>query len=130
MVVSQAVLERVVDLRGTYETLRGWLKPGGVMSHQIDFKAHGTATSWDGHWAYSGFIWKLYVGGRPYLPNRQPQSPHIKYLEHFDFRILCDLKVKSQSSVARSRLAPRFNHLSDDELTTSGAFIQAVCRKS
>jgi hypothetical protein len=61
MVFSQAVFEHVVDLRGTYEALRRWLKPGGVMSHQIDFKAHGTAKRWDGHWAYSDFIWKLLV---------------------------------------------------------------------
>ena len=49
LVYSQAVLEHVVDLDPTYDALRRWLKPGGFMSHQIDFRSHGLAPEWNGH---------------------------------------------------------------------------------
>ena len=129
MVFSQAVFEHVEDLRNTYEALRLWLKPGGVMSHQIDFKSHKTANTWDGHWTYSDFTWKLVKGTRTYLINRQPHSAHVDALEELDFDILADIKVESAADITRSQLSTRFKHLSDDDLTTSGAFIQSVCSK-
>jgi hypothetical protein len=129
-VFSQAVLEHVGDLSGTYKALRSWLKPGGVMSHEIDFKSHRTARKWNGHWTYSDLLWKLVVGRRSYLLNREPYSVHIKLLDRLGFRVVCKLKSKSESGISRSQLAPRFRHLSDDDLTTSDAFIQAVCEKT
>ena len=73
-IFSQAVFEHVDDLENTYNTLHLWLKPGGLMSHQIDFKSHGTAELWNGHWQYSDWIWKMIRGRRPYLINREPYS--------------------------------------------------------
>ena len=55
MVLSQAVLEHVDDLAHAYQKMYDWLKPGGVMSHVIDFRCHHTARSWNGHWTYSDF---------------------------------------------------------------------------
>ena len=43
MILSQAVMEHVEHLEQTYEAMRHWLKPGGLASHAIDFKSHGTA---------------------------------------------------------------------------------------
>ena len=59
VIVSHAVLEHVVDLESTYRALSLWLKPGGMMSHQIDFTAHGTAEKWNGYRAYPEFLWKI-----------------------------------------------------------------------
>lgn len=126
MIYSQAVLEHVDDLAHTYEALYRWLKPGGFMSHDIDFRCHGTAKDWNGHWAYSDFAWRLIKGKRPYLLNRQPHSTHIDLLRKFGFEVVCDIKTKDTSRIQRKHLASRFKNMSYDDLTTSDAFIQAV----
>lgn len=126
MIYSQAVLEHVDDLRNTYKSMHLWLKPTGYISHQIDFKSHGTADEWNGHWVYSDFIWKILRGNRPYLLNRKPHSSHITIIEEEGFRVVCDKKVNSKSIITRNDLASRFKTIPDDDLTTSGTFIQAV----
>jgi hypothetical protein len=125
-VFSQAVLEHVDDLDGVYFAMQRWVKPGGIMTHQIDFKCHGKANNWNGHWTYSDFVWKIIVGRRSYLLNRQPHSVHVKLIEESGFAILNDTVLRSASVLRRAQLASRFRSLSDDDLTTSGAFIVAV----
>jgi len=129
MIYSQAVLEHVDDLPFTYQALYRWLKPGGFMSHQIDFKCHRTANKWNGHWSYSRLVWKLIRGNRPYLINREPHSTHIGLLEEFGFELARDITIKDTSGIKRAELAPEFRDISDDDLVTSGAFMQAVKRK-
>jgi hypothetical protein len=128
MIYSQAVLEHVDDLRATYRAMRSWLKATGYISHQIDFRCHGSATEWNGHWTYSDLSWRLLRGRRPYLLNRAPHSAHISALAEEGFEILCDKTSKTQSHLTRYDLAPRFRAISSDDLITSGAFIQAVKR--
>jgi SAM-dependent methyltransferase len=126
MIYSQAVLEHVDDLHYTYERLYRWLKPGGFMSHQIDFRSHGTAKQWNGHWTHGDRMWSVIRGKRPYLLNRQPHSAHIEVMRQCGFEIVCDIKVKDATGVSRKQLAERFKAMSDDDLSTSGAFIQAI----
>jgi len=126
MIYSQAVLEHVDDLRSTYRAMHSWLKSAGYISHQIDFKCHGTANEWNGHWAYSDFMWKLIKGKRPYLLNREPHSTHIAILIEEGFKVVCDNTIKSESSLTINELAPKFKSISSDDLITSGAFIQAL----
>jgi len=126
MIYSQAVLEHVEDLPGTYKAMRLWLKPNGYMSHQIDLKCHGLATEWNGHWAHSDLMWKLIKGRRPYLLNREPHSKHVELLKSEGFEIKCDKIIKSKSNLTRSALAPRFKYIDDEDLMISGTCIQAV----
>jgi hypothetical protein len=126
MIYSQAVLEHVDYLCEAYKSMRLWLKPSGYISHQIDFKCHGTADEWNGHWGYSDFVWKLIRGGRAYLLNREPHSTHISILSAEGYKIVCDMKFKSDSRLTLDDLAIKFKDISNDDLTTSGAFIQAV----
>lgn len=127
MIYSQAVLEHISDLRNLYKTTYLWLKPTGYVSHQIDFKCHDTADEWNGHWTYSDFMWKLISGKRAYLTtNRQPHSTHIKILLDEGYKIVCDIKNKSESKLTLDDLAPKFRSIPKDDLTTSGVFIQAV----
>ncbi len=128
MIFSQAVLEHIDNLENTYRNLYHWLKPMGFMSHQIDFKSHKLSSDWNGHWAYSDFVWKLIVGKRPYLLNRQPFSTHIHLLRSLGFEVVCAITYRDHSGIQRKDLAPRFKYLSDEDLTISGAFIQAVKR--
>jgi hypothetical protein len=125
MVCSQAVLHYVDDLGAAYQTMRAWLAPGGMMSHQIDFSAHQTSRHWDGHWTYSDRVWKLMRGRRPYWLNREPCSVHLALLRRLRFEVLCNLRAVQPPEVARAVLAPRFRELSSDDLTTRGAFILA-----
>lgn len=128
MIISQAVLEHVNDLDESYIAMHKWLKPGGFMSHEIDFKCHRISTNWDCHWTYSDFIWKLIMGKRKYFLNRHPYSVHINSLENSGFKIICDIKNNTKSSIKRKNLAKRFIGISDDDLTTSEVFIQAIHR--
>lgn len=124
-IFSQAVMEHVDDLDATYQACQAWLKPGGIMSHQIDFKSHGTAAAWNGHWAYSDAAWRLVRGARLYLVNREPHSAHRAALARAGFRLLADLPVTRRDGLARSRLAPRYRALDDSDLETAGAFMVA-----
>ena len=80
MILSQAVLEHVDQLASTYRSMHRMLKPDGFLSHQIDYRAHGTASKWNGHWAYADLTWKVIRGGQTYVINRQPHSAHISQL--------------------------------------------------
>jgi hypothetical protein len=128
IVYSQAVLEHVDDLRGAYSAMYSWLRPGGYMSHQIDFRCHGTARGWNGHWLYPAPVWRVMRGRRAYLLNRAPHSAHIALIRDTGFEVVCDNTITNTSGYKSHELARPFRHLSEDDLTTSGAFIQAVKR--
>lgn len=126
MIYSQAVLEHVDDLQSTYKIMFSWLKTNGFISHQIDFKCHGTANKWNGHWLYSDNIWKFIRGKRPYLINRMPHSKHLELLQKEQFKLLCDIRIVTKSNIFITNLAEKFRTISDEDLVTSGAFIQAI----
>lgn len=124
-IFSQAVLEHVDDLAGVYAAMRTWLAPGGLMSHQVDFRSHRKADTWDGHWTYSDLAWKVVVGRRAFLLNREPYSRHLEMLRRNGFEVLVDRPVRAASSLHRARLASRFRVLSELDRTTSGAYFLA-----
>lgn len=126
MVFSQATLEHVDALQDVYRAMYLWLKPGGYMSHQIDFKCHGSAVQWNGHWTYSDFMWKLVRGKDTWLINRQPCSIHVRLTQDCGFRIVGQQFIRQPSSVTRRQLAPKFRALTDEDLTITDAFIEAI----
>ena len=126
MILSQAVLEHVDDLPTAYRAMRLWLRPGGHISHEIDFGSHGLTDQWNGHWACSDLAWRLMRGRRAYLLNRQPHSTHVRLLEESGFAIRCDQKVKSPSALGADQLATAFRDMPKEDLTIRCAFIQAV----
>lgn len=125
MVFSQAVLEQVLDLEQTYEMLYRWLKPGGLMSHEICFNSYKTSRFWNGHWAYSDFKWKLIKGKRASLINREPLSKHKEAIKKLGFNIIYEGRFTDIAGIQRKDLAPRFKNISDEDFITSSAFIQA-----
>lgn len=125
LIYSQAVLEHVGNLRQVYRTMRRWLGATGVMSHQIDYRCHGKADEWNGHWSYSDAAWKIVVGRRPYLLNRAPHSEHVRLLRESGFDIAA-VDLQRAAALPRSRLARRFRDLSNEDLTTCGAYIVAA----
>lgn len=125
VILSHAVLEHIVDLDHTYNSLYRWLKPGGVMSHQIDFSSHGLSREWNGYRAYPELLWKMIMGKRTYLINRQPCSVHTDLMSRNNLRLVCLLKNHREDGIERSKLSAQWKSISDDDLRCSGAFIQA-----
>ncbi len=124
MIFSQAVLEHMDNLENAYTSMRAWLAPGGWLSHQIDFRCHGTAQAWNGHWSYGERTWRLLRGRRTFLINREPYSTHLRLMHEAGFTVVYE-ELASGPALGRRKLAPRFASMSDSDLTTSGAFIQA-----
>ena len=126
LVFSQTVLEFPRDLAGIYAEMCRWLKRGGVMSHEIDFKSIGMTTEWNGHWSCSDAVWHLAAGRRRHRLNREPHSTHIALIEKVGCGIVRDERIIRPSGITRAQLAPRFRHLTDEDLITSSSLIQAV----
>jgi len=126
MIYSQAVLEHVTDIASVYRSMHRWLKHSGFVSHQIDYRCHGKADTWNGHWTYSDTAWTVVVGRRPYLLNREPHSQHLRLLRETGFSVISETLQRAPSTLRRQQLAARFRGLSEDDLTTCGAHIVAV----
>jgi hypothetical protein len=125
MILSQAVLEHIDDLCDAYHTMYAWLRRGGCMSHQVDFRCHNTADGWNGHLAYGDLVWKLMRGKRPYLINRHPISQHLQFMADAGFCAPQTRCHEMPSYVARAQLAKRFRGLPESDLVTGCALIQA-----
>ena len=128
IVFSQAVMEHVDDPESIHGAIYGWLRRGGIASHVIDYRCHATSSRWNGHWAYSEAAWRLIRGKKPYLLNRMPHSGHRQLLIECHFDIVTEVRRKAASEIHRAELAPAFRSMSDDDLTTTGALLQAIKR--
>jgi len=125
LIYSQAVLEHVDDIEGLYESCAKWLKPGGLMSHDIDFSSHGITSAWDGYRAIPVWMWSIIRGKRPYMINRVPLSTHIHLLEKNGFEILLKEVKAERSCLPREKLAKQFSDLTEDDRSASGVYILA-----
>ncbi len=126
MVFSQAVMQEVEDLDAMYSAIYRALAPGGYAAHQIDYKVQQTTREWNGHWTCSDRTWRMLRGRLPSWHNRHPHSTHIAALRQVGFDIRAETTVRRASEIARDTLAPRFRHMTDEDLVTSGAFIQVI----
>ena len=125
LIYSQAVLEHVDDLPTAYRCMHHWLKPGGYVSHRIDFRSHGLSEAWNGHWACSDLLWQIVRGRRPYLINREPCSTHMDLLREYGFTVKTQIATSTVSAIHRSELSRRFVGMRDSDLSTSGVFVVA-----
>ena len=125
LLFSNAVLEHIEELDFTYKTLYTWLKPNGIMTHLIDFDCHNLTKQWNGYRKINEILWKILVGKKMYLINRQPVSVHLDLIQKNGFKILCNLKKYRTDGIKRSELASKWKNISDDDLTCVVAFIQA-----
>lgn len=122
---SHNVMEHVTELPHAYETIHRALKPGCIASHHIDYKCHNLANTWNGHWGYGDLVWRCISGNRPYLLNRQPHSVHIRLMRQTGFTIVREDCARGDAGIGREGLAPRFHFLSDVDLHTRTAIVQA-----
>ena len=115
----------VENVEGVYRSTRTWLRPGGLASHQIDFKSHGTSPGWDGYRAYADWQWRIVRGNRSYLINRVPPAGHLDALARNGFEIVTRIPAHLDPTVARERYASRFRGLDEESRRTAGLFVQA-----
>jgi SAM-dependent methyltransferase len=125
LVFSQVVLNHANELEPIYADCARWLKPGGWMSHQVDFTANGTAAEWNGHLAYGELAWKIVLGRRPYFINRAPVAEHLRLLDAHGFDLVHVIRARGEGGIRRDELARRWRTMSDDDFTTRNAFIIA-----
>ena len=124
LIVSTSVLEHVDDLPATYDAFAQWLRPGGWMSHSVDFRSHFDTKDWNSHWQYTEPVWKLVVGKKTYLINREPCSTHVAAMKARGFDIIRESRQR-ESALPREELAPRWQSISDDDINCIEAMIQA-----
>lgn len=122
LIISQAVMEHVMDIESAYQNMYEWLKPGGFISHQIDFKAHETHSKWYGHHNYSDLIWKIIIHGRKYSINRLPLSAHLNAIKNSNYTILKVLPVYAQD-IPYIKMKRRKNFTEEDIRITSALIV-------
>ncbi|WP_431137540.1 methyltransferase domain-containing protein [Psychroserpens mesophilus] len=120
-IISHTVLQHIDNLPFAYTAMNRWLKPGGCISHKIDFKSMNRTKLWNEHWTLSKLEWDI-VTGQSFVINRAPLSSHLKLIEANNFKIIYDRRNSSKNEFKREDLADNFKHLDDDDLTTSGYY--------
>ena len=133
-VFSQHTLEHIDNVSRLFHAVAYWLKPGGHTSHIIDFGSHRQAETWDGHWAWSEWHWKL-LRGRPTASEERARSwetlnrlPLAAYLDALTQHGLETRRVERETSepgLPRHKVAPKFRGMSESDRRTRTAFIQA-----
>ncbi len=121
LICSHTVLQHVMKLGVLYSTMKKWIKPGGYMSHTIDFSSMNTSKFWNGHWTYENYEWKMVTGGTS-LINRAALSKHLEFLKSNRFKIEFKNLVRRKSKLKRRDLAKAFQSLSKKDITTSGLY--------
>lgn len=122
---SHVVLCHVEDLDALYGRCARMMKPGAWMSHQTDFSSLGTTPEWNGHRRHGELAWKIMRGRRPYFVNREPLATHLELLERHGFDVVAAHRGLRTGGLTREQLAPRWRGISDDDLSTWGAFLIA-----
>jgi hypothetical protein len=133
LIVTQAVLQDmdhwVKDdvLATAFAAMARWLRPGGVMSHQVNL-AFPDTDNWNDHWCYGDLAWRIIRGRRPYYVNRVPASEYLRMCERFGFELVAVHPVHSVREARRSKLSRRFRDLPDTDYTTHALHFIAVKR--
>ena len=113
-------------LRDTFIAMARWLKPGGVMSHQIDFSCPAGHV-WNHHWAFGDLTWTIIRGKRPYYVNRAPQSEYVKLAQEVGMDVV-GVDPIPRDGLTRAESAARFKNLPEDDFHSAGALLIAVKR--
>jgi len=126
LLFSQAVFEHVEEVERTHHEACAWVRPGGFLSHEIDFSCHLGLAQWNKQWTYGDFMWTLIKGRRSFLINREPCSTHLESLRHCGVEMVCEERSVDSSGIDRSDLAPCFKSVSDEDFVTKSVLIQAI----
>jgi hypothetical protein len=124
-VFSHTVFQHVKAPTDAWKDIGEILCRDGVSTHQISFDSHGVSAAWNGHWTYPEPLWRLALGRKEFLINREPLSSHVAQANAHGLQVVNTMRFSDASGIERSALARRWRHLRDDDLTTRGAFLIA-----
>jgi SAM-dependent methyltransferase len=131
VLVSQAVLEHIINIESVFETLYKRIAPGGLMIHEIDFGTHtGIIRDIDplNHLRYCSAIWNLlkFDGS----PNRLQLSDYKNVFNQLGFRKIevKVLKILDKQYVHRTKthLSALFRDYSDEEIGIKSLYLLAT----
>lgn len=127
LVLAHVVMQSIegAALNTTYHLLRDALKPGGLLSQQIDYRSHGIGRAWNEHWTIPTRSWRLMRGNRPYFWNRKTHSEHLRILRDSGFTPLHVVTTQLTDGIRREAMVEPFRHMSYEDSITSGAYILA-----
>lgn len=112
------------DLGRNIQTMVRWLKPGGVMSHQIELSCEG-GEPWNHHWVYGPRTWTVIRGRRPYYKNRVPMSEYVRLFTAAGCSVVATIPV-TKPGLPREATAAQFRQLPDEDFQTASVFLIAV----
>jgi SAM-dependent methyltransferase len=123
-IFSHAVLQHIDEIDAAFSSMDHWLKPGGYVSHIIDYKSLGFTKTWNGQWTFADWEWKIMVGGRKFSINRKPHSFYIDLFKMSNIELLYVAKETLPNQLKRDQLAKKYCNISEDDLNTSvGYFV-------
>jgi hypothetical protein len=112
------------DLSANLDYMIRWLKPGGVMSHQIELSCEG-GDMWNHHWVYGPLAWRLIRGRRPYYKNRVPLSEYKRLFAARGCPVIGVVPV-TKLGYPREATASQFRDLPDEDFSTAAVFLVVV----
>jgi hypothetical protein len=122
---SHTVLQHVESLDDIWKQIGLLLRPDGVCSHQISFDSHGTSTAWNGHWAYPQVVWRVALGRKTFLINREPFSRHLNAAAVSGLKVVGAMRLRDSGGIERAAVAREWQCIDDDDLATRGAMLVA-----
>jgi len=126
LIYSQAVMQSVEDIESAYCAMYKWLRPGGIISHQMDFKSFEMTNEWNGHRYISNNFWRLLLHGYKYSINRLPVSAHINAIQNAGFKIKNVKPVYLENNFGSKPVKVKDYNFQKDDHITSSVLIQAV----
>jgi hypothetical protein len=132
LVISQVALQDMDhtpsrdDLSANIHAMAEWLRPGGVMSHQVDFSCPGSQP-WNHHWAYPDLAWRIVRGRRPYYVNRVSLSGCTALFEEAGCTVV-GVEPVERAGLNAANVAAPFRKLPQRDFSTAAALLVAVKR--
>ena len=123
---DMAATDQEPVLQEALATFHSWMRPGALMTHQIDLSCPG-GSPWNHHWAWSKLDWKLIRGKRPYYVNGLPLSRYLELMGDlgFDTRVAHVLDVPGLTS---EQVASSHQGLPKQDYSAAAAFVIATKR--
>lgn len=125
LVMSHTVLQYLPDLRTYFTNCARLLKPGGWMSHQVDFSSMGMTRVWNGHLAYDDIFWRLLTRNQRWFPTRKLLSEYLREIETSGLQLVHIERHCTAGGLTRDQLATAFRCASDEDIRCSGVYMIA-----